>query len=87
MKTPHPHTKGLTLEEITARRMALKTAITEQRKNVDEAYRQAIAPFTETRSITRYIGNNLLSGISVLESAIWGFKLVSRIFRIFKRFR
>lgn len=87
MKTPHPHSKGLTLEEITARRLALKTAITEQRKNVDEAYRQAIAPFTETRSITHYIGNNLLSGISVLESAIWGFKLVSRIFRIFKRFR
>ena len=87
MKTPHSHSKGLTLEEITARRLALKTAITEQRKNVDEAYRQAIAPFTETRSITHYIGNNLLSGISVLESAIWGFKLVSRIFRIFKRFR
>lgn len=87
MKTPHTHSKGLTLEEITARRLALKTAITEQRKNVDEAYRQAIAPFTETRSITHYIGNNLLSGISVLESAIWGFKLVSRIFRIFKRFR
>lgn len=87
MNTTHPHSKGLTLEEIAARRLALKTTIAEQRKNVDAAYRQVIAPFTEARSVTHYIGSNLLNGISVLESAIWGFRLVSRLFRMFKRFR
>ncbi|HIZ27039.1 hypothetical protein [Barnesiella sp. An55] len=87
MNNPRTHSQGLTLEEITARRQALKAAIAEQRKNVDEAYRQAIAPFTEARSVTKYIGSNLLSGVTLLESAIWGFRLMSRIFRMFKRFR
>lgn len=87
MNTPQPHSKGLTLAEIAARRQALKTAIAEQRKNVEEAYRQAITPFTEARSVTQYLGSSLLNGFSVIESAIWGFKLFSRIFRLFKRFR
>lgn len=87
MDTPKTPSKGLTLEEIAARRQALKTAIAEQRKRVDEAYRQVISPFTEARSITKYIGSNLLGGVTLLESAMWGFRLVSRIFRLFKRFR
>lgn len=87
MDTPKTPSKGLTLEEIAARRQALKTAIAEQRKSVDEAYRQVISPFTEARSITKYIGSNLLGGVTLLESAMWGFRLVSRIFRLFKRFR
>ena len=87
MDTPKTPSKGLTLEEIAARRQALKTAIAEQRKCVDEAYRQVISPLTEARSITKYIGSNLLGGVTLLESAMWGFRLVSRIFRLFKRFR
>lgn len=87
MDTPKTPSKGLTLEEIAARRQALKTAIAEQRKCVDEAYRQVISPFTEARSIIKYIGSNLLGGVTLLESAMWGFRLVSRIFRLFKRFR
>ena len=40
-----------------------------------------------TAEITKYIGSNLLGGVTLLESAMWGFRLVSRIFRLFKRFR
>lgn len=87
MNTPRTHSQGLTLEEIIARRQALKAAIAEQRKNVDEAYRQAIAPITGARAVTKHIGNSLLGGVTLLESAIWGFRLMSRIFRMFKRLR
>lgn len=87
MDKPHTRSKGLTLEEIAARRQALKIAIADQRKAVDEAYRQVVSPFTEAKSVTKYISSNLLSGFTLLESAVWGFRLVSRIVRMFRRFR
>lgn len=61
MNKPTSHSKGLTLEEIATRRQALKIAIADQRKAVDEAYRQVVSPFTEAKSVTKYIGSNLLS--------------------------
>lgn len=87
MNKPTSHSKGLTLEEIAARRQALKIAIADQRKIVDETYRQVVSPFTEAKSVTKYIGSNLLNGFTLFESALWGFRLVSRIVRMFRRFR
>ena len=40
----------------------------------------------ETNLVIRS-GSNLLSGFTLLESAVWGFRLVSRIVRMFRRFR
>ena len=70
MNKPTSHSKGLTLEEIATRRQALKIAIADQRKAVDEAYRQVVSPFTEAKSVTKYIGSNLLSGFRLLERAV-----------------
>ena len=46
MKTPHTHSKGLTLEEITARRLALKTAITEL-GNYGEIYERNLGSLSD----------------------------------------
>ena len=82
MNENHTNQQGLTLEEI-----AVKIAIAEQQKNVNEAYRQVVAPFSEAKSVSGYIGGRLLNSFTMIESAIWGFRLISRIFRIFRKFR
>ena len=81
MNENHTNQQGLTLEEIAVHKQALKIAIAEQQKNVNEAYRQVVAPFSEA------IGGRLLNSFTMIESAIWGFRLISRIFRIFRKFR
>ena len=83
----HTNQQGLTLEEIAVHKQALKIAIAEQQKNVNEAYRQVVAPFSEAKSVSGYIGGRLLNSFTMIESAIWGFRLISRIFRIFRKFR
>ena len=85
MNENHTNQQGLTLEEIAVHKQALKIA--EQQKNVNEAYRQVVAPFSEAKSVSGYIGGRLLNGFTMIESAIWGFRLISRIFRIFRKFR
>ena len=87
MNENHTNQQGLTLEEIAVHKQALKIAIAEQQKNVNEAYRQVVAPFSEAKSVSGYIGGRLLNGFTMIESAIWGFRLISRIFRIFRKFR
>ncbi len=87
MNTQQPRRQGLTLEEIAARKQALKIAIAEQRENVNEAYRQVIAPFANVKSVSKYIGGSLLNSFTMLESAIWGYRLISRLFRIFRKFK
>lgn len=44
MNENHTNQQGLTLEEIAVHKQALKIAIAEQQKNVNEAYRQVVAP-------------------------------------------
>jgi|GEM_PF-52681 hypothetical protein len=87
MNENHTNQQGLTLEEIAVHKQALKIAIAEQQKNVNEAYRQVVAPFSEAKSVSGYIGGRLLNSFTMIESAIWGFRLISRIFRIFRKFR
>lgn len=87
MNENHTNQQGLTLEEIAVHKQALKIAIAEQQKNVNEAYRQVVAPFSEAKSVSGYIGGHLLNSFTMIESAIWGFRLISRIFRIFRKFR
>ena len=87
MNENHTNQQGLTLEEIAFHKQALKIAIAEQQKNVNEAYRQVVAPFSDAKSVSGYIGGRLLNGFTMIESAIWGFRLISRIFRIFRKFR
>ena len=82
--TQSNHT-GLTLEEIIARKQAIKAAIAEHQKCVHKAYQEVVEPFTNVRSVSKYIGNSLLDGFTMLESAIWGYRLISRIFRLFRR--
>ena len=82
MNENHTNQQGLTLEEIAVHKQALKIAIAEQQKNVNEAYRQVVAPFSEAKSVS-----GLLNSFTMIESAIWGFRLISRIFRIFRKFR
>ena len=79
--------QGLTLEEIAVHKQAQKIAIAEQQKNVNEAYRQVVSPFSEAKSVSGYIGGRLLFVFTMIDSAIWGFRLISRIFRIFRKFR
>ena len=79
MNENHTNQQGLTLEEIAVHKQALKIAIAEQQKNVNEAYRQVVAPFSEAKSVSGYIGGRLLNGFTMIESAIWGFRLISRI--------
>ena len=86
MNENHTNQQGLTLEEIAVHKQALKIAIAEQQKNVNEAYRQVVAPFSEAKSVSGYIGGRLLNSFTMIESAIWGFRLISRIFRIFRKF-
>lgn len=80
MNENHTNQQGLTLEEIAVHKQALKIAIAEQQKNVNEAYRQVVAPFSEAKSVSGYIGGRLLNSFTMIESAIWGFRLISRIF-------
>ena len=87
MNAQPTHRQGLTLEEIATRKQALKAAITKKKKQVNEAYRQIVEPFSNVKSVSKYVGNNLLNSFTVFESAIWGYRLISRLFRIFKRFR
>ena len=83
MNENHTNQQGLTLEEIAVHKQALKIAIAEQQKNVNEV----VAPFSEAKSVSGYIGGRLLNSFTMIESAIWGFRLISRIFRIFRKFR
>ena len=46
MNENHTNQQGLTLEEIAVHKQALKIAIAEQQKNVNEAYRQVVAQFS-----------------------------------------
>ena len=87
MNENHTNQQGLTLEEIAVHKQALKIAIAEEQINVNEAYRQVVAPFSEAKSVSGYIGGRLLNSFTMIESAIWGFRLISRIFRIFRKFR
>ena len=87
MNENHTNQQGLTLEEIAVHKQALKIAIAEQQKNVNEAYRQVVAPFSEAKSVSGYIGGRLLNSFTMIESAIWGFRLISRIIRIIIKFR
>ena len=82
MNENHTNQQGLTLEEIAVHKQALKIAIAEQQKNVN-----VVAPFSEAKSVSGYIGGRLLNSFTMIESAIWGFRLISRIFRIFRKFR
>lgn len=64
MNENHTNQQGLTLEEIAVHKQALKIAIAEQQKNVNEAYRQVVAPFSEAKSVSGYIGGRLLNGFT-----------------------
>ena len=78
MKENHTNQQGLTLEEIAVHKQALKIAIAEQQKNVNEAYRQVVAPFSEAKSVSGYIGGRIINGFTKIESAIWGFRLITQ---------
>ena len=80
MNENHTNQQGLTLEEIAVHKQALKIAIAEQQKNVNEAYRQVVAPFSDAKSVSGYIGGRLLNGFTMIESAIWGFFAYSENF-------
>ncbi len=81
MNENHTNQQGLTLEEIAVHKQALKIAIAEQQKNVNEAYRQVVAPCLRGEIGFRYIGGRLIKWLHNDRSAIWGFRLISRIFR------
>ena len=53
MNENHTNQQGLTLEEIAVHKQALKIAIAEQQKNVNEAYRQVVAPYSESNICTQ----------------------------------
>ena len=65
MNENHTNQQGLTLEEIAVHKQALKIAIAEQQKNVNEAYRQVVAPFSDAKSVSGYIGGRLLNGFTM----------------------
>lgn len=74
MNENHTNQQGLTLEEIAVHKQALKIAIAEQQKNVNEAYRQVVAPFSEAKSVSGYIGGRLLNGFTNDRKCYMGIK-------------
>ncbi len=87
MNTEISTQRGFSLEEITMLKHTLKKEIPQQRQLVVRMYRQLLNPFSRTQSTSNFIGGRLLNGFTVLDSAIWGFRIISRIFRFFRRRR
>ena len=78
MNENHTNQQGLTLEEIAVHKQALKIAIAEQQKNVNEAYRQVVAPFSEAKSVSGYIGGRLLNSLGI-QTNITNFSHIPKI--------
>ncbi len=79
--------KGFTLDELLLRKEEVRREIASQELRIVEAYQQALSPVTNIKAVSNYIGSRILSGFTILESALWGYRILSRFLRLFRRRR
>ncbi len=82
-----PNSKGLTLDELLLRKEKTRQAIALQEQRIAEAYQQALSPVTNIKTVSSYIGGRILGGLTLIESALWGYRIISRVMRLFRRKR
>ncbi len=79
--------KGLTIDELLLRKEETRQAIAQQEQRIAETYRQVLSPVSNIKTVSSYIGSRILGGLTLFESTLWGYRIIARVVRIFRRKR
>lgn len=79
--------QGYGIDELQARKMLVKARVDMQRKELQDSYRGVIEPVQNSGSVSKFILSKAIGSIPIVDGVFWGFRLVSNVLRMVKRFR